>query len=202
MPRSAIELISPATVYNRVIGGIVVMAAAFIMSFEPGIPDEIIYVTFAIGAILVATGWRMVQNPRLAIRYAWNRLRTVTDLIEEWKPRDGEVESDYEKSLHDFLKRQLTFVKITRQYGAGRIKCDIAIGKDVMLELKMGIRSTSKLQRLLGQIDLYRREWNKPIVVVLLGESDEDLLHDLHRSLNRYGRDIEVITKSVATPLS
>lgn len=67
-----------------------------------------------------------------------------------------------------------------------------------MIELKAGFRSTQKLQRLIGQIELYNREWKKPVIVVLLGETEQDLLHDLHRSLRGYD-DVYVVTKEVET---
>jgi hypothetical protein len=105
-----------------------------------------------------------------------------------------------QKSLHQFLKSKLTFVKVSRQYGSARVKCDIASGNDVMIELKIGLRSTNRLQRLLGQLELYRHEWNKPIIIVLLGESQEDLLHDLNRTVQGYD-GIEVLTKSGTAPI-
>jgi hypothetical protein len=131
-----------------------------------------------------------------AVRYAANPRRTVLRLIEEWKPEPARLESEYEKSLHRFLKERLPFVKVTRQYGSARVKCDLATGQDVMIELKAGLRSTQKLQRLIGQIELFTREWDKPVIVVLLGETEEDLLHDLHRSLRQYTR-VDVVTKPV-----
>jgi hypothetical protein len=56
----------------------------------------------------------------------------------------------------------------------------------VFLELKRGLRTTNRLQRLIGQIELYRNKWqNRPVFVVLSGESQEDLLHDLNRSTSK-----------------
>ncbi len=199
MAGRGIELVSPTKVYNRVLLGVLIALVAYLYPAKPG--DEATYRLIAIGAgiVLFVSGWTAVKNPLLAIRYEMNPRRVVVSLIQEWKPHSARLESEYEKSLHQFLKTKLPFVKITRQYGSGRVKCDLATGRDVIIELKAGFRSTQKLQRLIGQIDLFRREWEKPVVVVLLGESEEDLLHDLHRSLRRYD-DVEVLTKEVEAP--
>jgi hypothetical protein len=62
--------------------------------------------------------------------------------------------------------------------------------------MKAGFKSTQKLQRLIGQVDLFNSEWHRPIIIVLLGETEEDLLHDLNRSLANY-RSVHVIVKEV-----
>ncbi|HEV8523864.1 MAG TPA: hypothetical protein VGQ71_05145, partial [Terriglobales bacterium] len=162
------------------------MGAALI--YEPVARDQNLQVfAVLIGAAFLIWGLRAVPNPRLALRYHLNPRKTVADLIREWTPQPARLESEYERSLHQFLKSKLPFERITRQYGSGRIKCDLAIGTKVMLELKNGLRTTSKLQRLLGQLDLYRGEWGrKPVIIVLLGTSEEDLLHTLNGSLRKY----------------
>jgi len=121
-------------------------------------------------------------------------------MLRDWKPEPARLESEYEKSLHRFLKANPPFVKVTRQSGSARVECDLATGSDVMIELKIGFRSTQKLQRLIGQIDLFRREFKKPVVILLLGETEEDLLHDLHRSLQKY-EDAEIVTKEFEAPV-
>ncbi len=196
MARQSIELISPTSVYNRFWVSVIITAiGVYLYGYESQYSN--------LGALLALVGVALalvtvvrVRNPRLVLRYGANPRRTVMELIEKWKPQPGRLESHYEKSLYDFLRSQLPFVKITRQYGSARVKCDLAVGKDVMIELKAGFRSTQKLQRLIGQIELYDREWNKPVVVVLLGESEQDLLHDLHRSIDKY-ENVHVVTKEL-----
>jgi hypothetical protein len=113
----------------------------------------------AVGVALFIWGWNAVANPRLALKYAHNPARTVRELIEEWTPTPARLESEYEQSLHKFLKSKLSFVKVTRQYGTARVKCDIATGNHVMIEMKAGFKSTQKLQRLIGQVDLFNKEY-------------------------------------------
>lgn len=199
MARRGIELVSPFKVYKRVVFGLLISMVAYLWPARTEDEDTLRLIGIGLGVVLVLWGLIAVRDPLLAMRYAFNPRRVVVRLIREWKPEPARLESHYEKSLHRFLKDHLPFVKITRQYGSGRVKCDLATGKEVMVELKAGFRSTQKLQRLIGQVDLFRREWKKPVVVVLLGESEEDLLHDLHRSLSGYD-NVEVITKEVESP--
>jgi len=200
VPRS-VELISPTSVYQRFWGGLIMaMVGLYLYAYEPKYSNLGGVLALA-GVVLMLVTVIQVRNPRLVLRYAANPLRTVMELVVKWKAQPGRAESEYEKSLYDFLRSQLPFVKITRQYGAARVKCDLGVGQDVMIELKAGFRSTQKLQRLIGQIELYHREWRKPVVVVLLGESDQDLLHDLHRSLREYD-DVHVVTKEVEAAIA
>jgi hypothetical protein len=196
MVRQSVELISPTSVYQWFWGGLVLAAVGlYLYGYVPKYASHGA-VLVLVGGVLVLVTVIRVRNPRLVLHYAANPRRTVMELVEEWKPEPGRLESQYEKSLYDFLCRNLPFVKITRQYGAARVKCDLAVGKDVMIELKAGFRSTQKLQRLIGQIELYNREWKKPVIVVLLGETEQDLLHDLHRSLREYD-NVHVVTKEI-----
>lgn len=196
MPGSkAIESVSPFLVFKRVVFGTIFVAVALLLPADPNVDQLRPWLVIA-GIGLIVWGVNAVRNPMLAIRYASNAGKTVTELIEEWKPASAHLESEYEKSLHQFLKSKLPFVKVTRQYGSSRVKCDLATGNEVIIELKAGFKSTNKLQRLLGQIELYRGEWDRPIIVVLLGDSEEDLLHDLHRNLEKY-HSVRVIHKDV-----
>lgn len=121
-------------------------------------------------------------------------LGTVEQLVKQWKPEPAKTEKIYEKSLHKYLKKELPFEKITAQYGSARIRCDIAVGKEVFIEMKIDLKTPGKRQRLRGQIDDYRREWEKPVLVVLLGDCDEDLLHDLYQSVKESG-GVKIVEK-------
>jgi hypothetical protein len=195
MGKRSIELVSPASVYNRIVFGVVISLVAYLWPVQTQDGTTLRLIFIGVGIVMFISGWTAVKEPMQAVRYAANPRRTVLRLVEEWKPELARLESEYEKSLHRFLKERLPFVKVTRQYGSARVKCDLATGQDVMIELKAGFRSTQKLQRLLGQIELFTKEWNKPVIVVLLGETEEDLLHDLHRSLRQYTR-VDVVTKA------
>jgi len=192
-----VESISPFLVYKRVVVGVACLVIAFILHSQNKTNDNTVELVFgAVGVALFIWGWNAVANPRLALKYAHNPARTVRELIEEWTPTPARLESEYEQSLHKFLKSKLSFVKVTRQYGTARVKCDIATGNHVMIEMKAGFKSTQKLQRLIGQVDLFNKEWGKPIIILLLGDSEEDLLHDLNRSVQNYP-SVTVVVKNV-----
>lgn len=193
MPRVKSEtFVSPKAVLGRFLLGVAMILAAFL--WQPRTNDE-----QALWYILVVAGFAIVFSIAIsrrslgALKYAWNPFGTVVRIVEHWQPGPLKLESQYEKSLYDFLRGKLPGIKIVRQYGAGRIKCDIATSGDVIIELKVNLKSTQKLQRLIGQIELFRREWGKPIVVVLIGETHDDLLHDLHSTVKKYEK-VELIT--------
>jgi len=171
------------------------VAIALYFHSQAAIDENFFWILVGAGAVFFMMGWRAVKNPLAAIRYRLNPRATVRRLINEWSPQQCRLESQYEKSLHSFLQERLPFVKVTRQYGSARIKCDIAISNDVIVELKAGFSSTQKLQRLIGQIDLFKQEWREPVIVVLLGGTQHDLLHDLHNSIRRHSYIVDVVTK-------
>jgi hypothetical protein len=187
------------SVYNQIIGGATAAAiGVYVLTQKPG-NEAIGWILVLVGAGFAISAWRSVSNARLLLRYHNNPRKTVEELINTWQPRPARLEADYEKSLHSFLKSKLTFAKLTRQYGSARVKCDIAVNDDVFIELKNGLRTTNKLQRLIGQIELYSNEWKgKPVIILLLGESQDDLLHDLNRTISKYD-SVRVIQKAAVT---
>lgn len=194
-------IVSGKSIYNKIIGGVVVFGIGLYVINQSSQNASFGWVLILAGAAIALTAWRSVPNPRLLMRYHNNPSRTVEELISEWKPEQLRLEHEYEKSLQGFLKTKLPFTKITRQYGSGRVKCDIAVGTEVFIELKRGLKTTNKLQRLIGQVELYRNEWeNGTVMILLIGESEDDLLRDLHRSTAKYDR-VRVVTKAVASPV-
>jgi hypothetical protein len=189
-------VVTGKSVYNKVIlGGIIAAVGIYVLLTKPE-NAALGWILVLVGGAIALTAWRSVPDPKLLMRYHNNPVKVVRELIEAWQPTPARLESDYERSLHSFLKSKLFFTKITRQYGSARVKCDLAVGNDVFIELKNGLRTTNRLQRLIGQIELYHNEWQgKPVLIVLLGESQEDLLHDLNRAISKY-ESVRVITKT------
>jgi len=200
MPTKVAEVLSePRKFATRFIAGLaVVFIGLYILlnASETGENQQLFtilgWASLIVGAFLASREWKAVSNPKLALRYSFNPVRTVQELIEEWKPGNLPLEKDYEKSLLEFLRSKLRHVKITRQYGTARVKCDLAVGKDVLIELKTNLTSTHKLQRLLGQVQLYTKELDKPVIVLLLGRTDDDLFKDLYSNT---GKNVYLIQK-------
>ena len=111
--------------------------------------------------------------------------------IESWRPRKCETEIQYRNSLYDKLEDAFNTPPI-KEYGHGRARADIAFKTSIAIELKLDLNTTGKLQRLKGQLDDYAKAFSNTIVV-LVGDTDRSLLHDLKKKADEYS--ISVIKK-------
>lgn len=109
--------------------------------------------------------------------------KEVIKLIDAWHPRGCETEKDLERSLHRHLEKNLENADVIKQYAAGRVKGDIVVDHAVLIELKDSLKSTGQLQRLLGQLDIYRAQWKGEVVVVICGDSQRDLVKVLEKKV-------------------
>lgn len=120
-------------------------------------------------------------------KWVWDRDGTMKSLIEKWRPRKFDNEKEFEQSLQAFLRRELPDdIDGTPQYAQGRFRADIRVGKDVVIEIKYNLDTTSKLQRLMGQVETYE-EWKGTIFLVLTGKTDQDLKSQLTSYLKKRG---------------
>ena len=124
--------------------------------------------------------------------FNFNPVGTVTDIIKRWRPGKCKTEKEYEKSLYTFLEKQLPDIEITKQFGIGRTKVDIAVGRKVFIEIKYKLNSTSKLQRLLGQLSLYKKEKEEDLIILLCGNVDKNILRQLKDEVEEYNRTMFV----------
>ncbi|SRR5216684_227166 len=114
----------------------------------------------------------------------WDDAGTVVQLIKKWVPGECKNEKDYEKSLYLFLHAELGSIQVTKQPGYGRLKADLAVGKNVLVELKHNLDSTSELLRLIGQLEGYR-ESDKRVIVVLTGRTEPNLRKELRHAIEK-----------------
>lgn len=141
---------------------------------------------FVVLLIIGVLAYKLTRKPDSELRnkYAWYPGKTVTELVEDWPAKRCETEAEYERQLADFLRTKLGgFARVRQQQGAGSSRCDIQIDKKVALELKVNLTSTSKLQRLIGQVELYKKESEAELVIVLIGETRSDLQDTLEEHL-------------------
>ena len=117
---------------------------------------------------------------RLRFKF-WDPLRMISSLIQEWKPIRCKTEKEYEKSLYSFLHKRLEDIQVTKQYAKGRIRADLVVGDQVIVELKNNFNTTAKYQKLIGQLAEYE-EWGGQIIVVLTGDTDANLYKELMKS--------------------
>lgn len=109
--------------------------------------------------------------------------RDVLKLIDDWHPRGCKTEKDLERSLHKHLEKNLPSSEIIPQYASGRVKGDIGIDGEILIEIKDGLKSTGQLQRLLGQLDLYAALWKGKVIVLVSGDSQRDLVNGLTKKI-------------------
>ena len=115
----------------------------------------------------------------------WDDADAIVGLISKWQPKKCATEKDYEKSLYDYLHKELGDVQITRQYARGRVRADLAAADKVIIELKTNLDTTSKLQRLIGQLNGYE-SWEGRVVILLTGKTDPNLRKELDRFIKKY----------------
>ena len=124
------------------------------------------------------------------IGFKLNPVGTVMDIINRWKPGKYKTEKDYEKSLYNFLEKQLPDIEIVKQFGIGRTKVDIAVARRVFIEIKYNLNSTSKLQRLIGQLSLYKKEKDEDLIILLCGDFDKNMMMQLEREVEEQNRKL------------
>ncbi len=124
------------------------------------------------------------------IGFNLNPVGTVMDIINKWKPGKCKTEKDYEKSLYNFLEKQLPDIEIVKQFGIGRTKVDIAVARKVFIEIKYNLNSTSKLQRLIGQLSLYKKEKDEDLIILLCGDFDKNMMMQLEREVEEQNRKL------------
>jgi len=115
----------------------------------------------------------------------------IASLIEQWHPRKCNTEKDYEKSLYRFLRNKLEDIQVTKQFARGRIRADLVVGDDVIVELKNNLKTTARYQRLIGQITVYK-EWDGQIIIVLVGETDPNLYKEVMKHAESYNDNLDV----------
>ena|SRR5713101_963115 len=115
--------------------------------------------------------------------------RDVMKLIDDWHPRSCKTEKDFELSLHKHLEKSLPNADVIKQYAAGRVKGDIVIDGNVLIEIKDSLDSTGQLQRLIGQLDIYHTQWKGKVIVLICGDVQRDLMKSLNLKIEALKQD-------------
>lgn len=126
--------------------------------------------------------------------YIVNPNGTMMRLLGTWNPKAEDrrrlqpsSEKEYERSLVEHLRNNLEGLQIIPQSGKGYTRGDIAIhrkaiGKEDIVELKMGLKNPAVCQRLIGQIEQYEPAKHGWVFIVICGpdeDTDPKLLIDL-----------------------
>ena len=116
----------------------------------------------------------------MSISFTLNPFGRVSEVIESWRPRGCKTEKDYERSLVKKLQNELVNQTITPQWGSARQRVDIVVHGKVPIEVKKDLKSTAALQRTIGQLNQYLKDW-QGVILVLCGDISSDLLNDLKK---------------------
>jgi hypothetical protein len=113
-------------------------------------------------------------------------------LINAWNPKkEYQNETEYRDDLLDFLRQSSqkpeglfgTSKKLTFLKEDGRSLADIALGKEIGIELKKDLRKQSDIDRLLGQLNRHRREY-RDMIIVLVGKTQDEAFEKLKKERN------------------
>jgi hypothetical protein len=121
----------------------------------------------------------------------------VLSIIKRWVPkRKYPKEPGYRDDLIEFIRSKLKrgqqnifgiLEEHSVQKEAGRAHADIEIDRNIGIELKRNLKGKSRIDELIGDLDLYEREYDC-IIVVLCGEVTEETVDELKfRFRQRYG---------------
>jgi hypothetical protein len=123
------------------------------------------------------------------LRFGFDPPGTVIGLLKQWSPKEYKSEGEYEKDLYAYLHDNFDGVEVVRQYGSSRSKEDLCVGRKVYIELKKDLDTTGKLQRLLGQLQLYANEKWENVILVVVGKADQNLLLQAEQGMEKLGSD-------------
>lgn len=127
----------------------------------------------------------------------------VVSAIERWEPSQNySKEEQYRDDLLEFLREELNKsspfslgndrVSVTAEHGRGL--CDIGVNRKVGIELKNNLKSKSVVDRLVGQINTYKKEYND-VVIVPVGDTNSNSLELLKDHIADMSKGNEFNTK-------
>lgn len=123
------------------------------------------------------------------IKYNYDKIGYIINLITKWQPTGCKTEKDYESSLYEYFHSQLSQIQITKQYAIGRVKADLFIDNEIILELKNNLSSRGNYQRLIGQLTEYK-SWHGRIIILLIGITDQNFIKELKNFIKNEGYSI------------
>jgi hypothetical protein len=139
-------------------------------------------------------------------------------IIKNWtSEKEYSNETSYRDDLLDVLREKLNEVnnplfgrqnRVSLAKEDGRGLCDIGINRQIGIELKKDLKSKSQVDRLVGQIHGYKKDY-QDLIIVLVGKTNKEALEGLKDRISdlttntSYGLNqeprIKIIDKSLKT---
>jgi len=125
--------------------------------------------------------------------YDFDSRKFIIHLIKTWMPRGCKGETDYTRSLKQFLDKELTPVDIYvgKESGLDSSRLDLVVGKkkpyrEFAIELKLNLNKSPNFDRLKGQIHTYIVGKFKHVIILLIGKTEPRL----ETELKKYNKDM------------
>lgn len=120
-----------------------------------------------------------------------NIFNRIIRIVEDWEPQEEYSNEDgYRNDLLKYLREELNLPspfgsnehhKIRKE--SGRALADIAVDEEVGIELKKDLARQAHVDRLVGQLRRYKKDYDN-IIVVLVGETGEEAMDELRDAVN------------------
>lgn len=117
----------------------------------------------------------------------------TVSIIKNWEPeKEYNNEIEYRNDLLDLLRKKINSIQnpilgnqnrisVTKEDGRGL--CDIGIDRKIGIELKKDLKKKSQVDRLAGQILLFKKDYHD-LIIVLVGKTDPEGLETLKVSID------------------
>lgn len=122
----------------------------------------------------------------------WDGDDMISNAIRIWRPGILANEKAYESALFDHLQIQLDELSFSRQFAIGNAIADIAVERELLIEIKNKLDSKSKYDRLVGQLIEYEG-CDKPLIVVICGDSHNQYIEGIRKALDRLSIATELV---------
>jgi len=107
-------------------------------------------------------------------------IHEVLAALSKWRARTWESERQYQDSLQRHFERHIPHLKLKREerFGPARnYRADFVVADAIVLELKVGLRRKTEVNRMEGQMGDYHQYWpERPAILVVFEASEDELL--------------------------